>query len=237
MEMTTTRSLGFTTPRAASFSSAASATPVCGQAKAPERSARAAASASSCSLACSTRPSSASRARSARFAETGAPIWMALASVRPGRDGLDLRRRARPAPARCDGPVERVGVLGLGHDQPRQPVDEPELLHEQEALAERAGVAQVAARDDHPVGRASSRAAGRSRPRPSSAPRCAASSSSWRGRCPASARAPAPPACSRRSRCRARGPGRRSRRAGRAGRWRSSRAGGAPREGMPAAAQ
>jgi hypothetical protein len=81
VEITTTRSPLLTTPRAASFSSAASATPVCGQVNRPARSARAAASASSCSLACSTMPSSASSARRARPAETGAPIWMAEASV------------------------------------------------------------------------------------------------------------------------------------------------------------
>ena len=79
--MTTTRSPALMVPRPASFSRAARATPVCGQVKSPARSARAAASASSCSLACSTTPSRASSARSARPAETGAPIWMAEASV------------------------------------------------------------------------------------------------------------------------------------------------------------
>ena len=54
---------------------------MCGQVKSPARSARAQASASSCSLACSTTPSSAASARSARSAETGAPIWMAEARV------------------------------------------------------------------------------------------------------------------------------------------------------------
>jgi hypothetical protein len=51
-----TRSLFRITPRATSFSIAASATPVCGQLNRPVRSARAHDSAISSSLACSTIP-------------------------------------------------------------------------------------------------------------------------------------------------------------------------------------
>ena len=75
-------------PRAASFSSAARATPVWGQAKAPSRSARAAALASSDSVASSTTPSNAFSTRIARWMETGSPIWMAEASVRSAFTGV-----------------------------------------------------------------------------------------------------------------------------------------------------
>src|SRR5206468_4134810 len=47
--------------------------------------------------------------------------------------------------------VERVGALGLREADPRQLVDEAELLHHQEPLAERVDVAEVAAGDHDPV--------------------------------------------------------------------------------------
>ena len=56
VEITTTRSVEVMTPRSRSLTSAASATAVWGQLNMPVRSARAAASASSDSVACSTTP-------------------------------------------------------------------------------------------------------------------------------------------------------------------------------------
>jgi hypothetical protein len=47
----------------------------------PVRSARAASSASSCSLACSTTPLKRCSVRIARLTETGLPIWIAVARV------------------------------------------------------------------------------------------------------------------------------------------------------------
>ena len=73
-ETTTTRSFFPMTPRFASFSTAASATPVCGQLYIPVRSARATASASSSSVACSTTPFVARSTRTARWMLTGSPI-------------------------------------------------------------------------------------------------------------------------------------------------------------------
>src|SRR5258708_28066706 len=58
VEITTTRWPRVISPRATSLMSTASATPVCGQLNIPVRSARAAASASSDSVACSTIPRS-----------------------------------------------------------------------------------------------------------------------------------------------------------------------------------
>ena len=95
-------------PRAASFSSAASATPVCGHVNRPLRSARAEASASSASVAISTTPSNARSARTAFLKLTGLPIWIAEASVVLRLDRLERRpsrrdssrtagSRARPA--------------------------------------------------------------------------------------------------------------------------------------------
>ena len=81
MLTTTTRSVLLISPRATSFSSAASATPVCGQLNRPVRSAAAAASASSASDACSTTPSNCCSVRTAFLMLTGLPIWIADASV------------------------------------------------------------------------------------------------------------------------------------------------------------
>ena len=48
-------------------------------------------------------------------------------------------------------PVQRIGPLGLGQADARQPLDQPELLHHREPLPERVHVAEVAAGDHHPV--------------------------------------------------------------------------------------
>jgi hypothetical protein len=81
VEITTTRSLERMTLRSTSLRRAASATPVWGQLNIPARSARAASSASSCSVACSTTPLNCCSVRIARLTLTGLPIWMAVASV------------------------------------------------------------------------------------------------------------------------------------------------------------
>eukprot|EP00955_Chlamydomonas_euryale_P022449 237259-Chlamydomonas_euryale.AAC.7 len=81
VDTTTVRSLFPMTPRSRNLMSAASATPVCGQLNIPVRSARAAASISSSSVASSTTPSVACSARMARSIDTGSPIWIAEANV------------------------------------------------------------------------------------------------------------------------------------------------------------
>ena len=161
----------------------------------PERSARAAALASSSSVACSTTPVELLSVRIA-FCD------------RHRVADLDRRRQRRlrlhrlEVPAALVGEVERVRRRRLGHDDAGPLGDDAERLHHVEAGAERADVAEVAARDDDRRPGPPSPTAARSRSRPSSVPRCAASSSSWPGRCPlprpAAGRAP----CSRRSRCR-----------------------------------
>ena len=83
----------------------------------------------------------------ARGALTGLPIWIALASVVSATIGID-----RVLPGR-EGAVHRVRVLGLRHAEPREARDEAELAHHLEAGVERRGVAEVAAREDDPVGR------------------------------------------------------------------------------------
>ena len=70
---------------------------------------------------------------------------MALASVFFAVDRLE---RLEVLQVRA---IERVGVLGLRHDDARQLLDEAEVAHHQQALAERADVAEVAAGDDDPV--------------------------------------------------------------------------------------
>ena len=87
MLMTTTRSDFLMVPAAINFSSAAKATPVCGQLNMPVLSARAAASASSVSLACSTTPSYSFKLRIALATLIGFPIWMAEARVVVGTTG------------------------------------------------------------------------------------------------------------------------------------------------------
>ena len=66
VESTTTRSSLPITPRASSFFSTASATPVCGQLNSPVASASATASTSSCSVACSTIPAKRFKVATAR---------------------------------------------------------------------------------------------------------------------------------------------------------------------------
>ena len=216
-------------PRATSFSSAASATPVCGQLNMPVRSARAAASASSSSVACSTTPSKRCSVR------------IGLVDRHRVAD-LDRRRERRLRRDRLELPVvliravERVGRRGLRDDDARALGDEPELEHHVEAGAERADVAEVAARDDDHVRAPPSRTAARSRSTPSSGPRGAGCSSSSRGRRLLPRRAAGRSPCSRRSRCRARARARRWRAAARAARSRPCRAAGSRRRGCPAAA-
>ena len=79
---TTTRSSGAMVPAFTSFSSAANATAVWGRLYIPVASARAAVSASSSSVACSTTPFVARSIFTARSMLTGAPICIALAAVR-----------------------------------------------------------------------------------------------------------------------------------------------------------
>ena len=95
VEMTTTRSFERITLRSTSLRSAASATPVCGQLNMPVRSARAASSASSCSLACSTTPLNCWSVRMARLTLTGLPIWIALASVGCAVIGSNVLKSSR----------------------------------------------------------------------------------------------------------------------------------------------
>ena len=57
-----------------------------------------------------------------------------------------------PQAALLDQFVERVGPGGVDHRQPRHAVDQAQLVQLVEGLAEGAGVAQVAAGDDDPVG-------------------------------------------------------------------------------------
>src|SRR5262245_50523339 len=47
--------------------------------------------------------------------------------------------------------IQRFGILGLGHSDARQLLDQAEVAHHEEALAERADVAEVAARNHDPV--------------------------------------------------------------------------------------
>ena len=69
---------------------------------------------------------------------------------RAGERLLRLHRTER-LEARQVREVEGIGVLGLGHRDAGQLLDEPERLHHEEALAERARVPEVAAGDDDPV--------------------------------------------------------------------------------------
>ena len=112
MEITITRCPASICFRATSFFSTASATPVCGQLNMPVRSASAAASASSCSLACSTMPSYFCSARIALRTDTGLPIWMAEASVGCAVIGSKL-------PAALIRQVQRIGRLRLRDDDAR----------------------------------------------------------------------------------------------------------------------
>ena len=143
--MTTTRSCGLICPRSRSLISAASATPVCGQLNMPVRSARAEASASSASVACSTMPLYFCSARMAFFTDTGLPIWIAEASVGFAVIGLEL-------PVVLVGQIQRVGGGGLRDDDSRALRDETERLHHVEARAERADVSEVPAGNDDDVG-------------------------------------------------------------------------------------
>ena len=73
-----------------------------------------------------------------------------------GVESLDERgvhRAAVPTQAAAlDELVQRIGPGGIDHRQPRDAVDQAQLVQLVEGLAEGAGVAQVAAGDDDPVG-------------------------------------------------------------------------------------
>src|SRR6478609_282301 len=91
VETHTTFSPFLMTLRLTSFARTARPTAVCGQVYMPVRSARAAASHSSSSLACSTMPLSSSSAKMARGALTGLPIWIAVACVGLAAIGVTTR--------------------------------------------------------------------------------------------------------------------------------------------------
>ena len=111
-----------------------------------------------------TTPLQTSRARRHLSRFTGRLISMALAIVEARRAaGVELGvvvvgdRRVGPAAVPAQAAllvqlVERVGAGGVDHGQPRHAVDQAELVQLGEGLAERAGVAQVAAGHDDPVG-------------------------------------------------------------------------------------
>ena len=80
----------------------------------------------------------------ARLLLTGLPIWMALASVFWALIGSKVLKCV------SGSAVERIGVLGLGHRDAGQRLDQAQVLHHPEALAQGADVTQVAARDDDP---------------------------------------------------------------------------------------
>ena len=72
---------------------------------------------------------------------------MADAAVLPAVTGS---RRSKPA---LVGQVERIGALRLRRRQPGQPVDDAQPLCQRQPLRQRRDVAQVARRQDDPVGR------------------------------------------------------------------------------------
>jgi hypothetical protein len=86
--------------------------------------------------------------RIAFFTLTGLPIWIAEASVGFAVSGSNV---SQPA---FVGAVQGVGGGGLRDADARQLLDQPQLVHHREAGAQRADVAQVAARDHDPVGHA-----------------------------------------------------------------------------------
>ena len=97
VDTTTTREPASIRPCSRSLMRAAKATPVWGQLYMPVRSARAAASASSASEACSTMPRCRCSVRIAFRTDTGLPIWIADACVgfAPTGSKSQLRRYAR----------------------------------------------------------------------------------------------------------------------------------------------
>ena len=144
--MTTTVSPFLRVPFAASFSSAASATPVWGQLNMPVASARAAASASSRLGGLLDHP--------VEFLQR--PDRLVDADRVADLDGRGQRalghHRLEPLEALSVGQVEGIGRLGLRHADAGQPRDDPQLLHQRQPRAQCADVAQVPARDEDPVG-------------------------------------------------------------------------------------
>jgi hypothetical protein len=82
----------------------------------------------------------------------GALVAHRIADLDGARQRLPGLHRLEALEVREVRAVERIGVLRLRHGDARQLLDEAELAHEEEAPAEGADVAEVAAGDDHPVG-------------------------------------------------------------------------------------
>ena len=82
----------------------------------------------------------------------GALVTHRVADLDGARQGLlGLHRRERLEVLE-EGQIKRVGVLRLGDRDAGQLLNEAELAHHQEALAEGADIAEVAAGDDDPIG-------------------------------------------------------------------------------------
>ncbi len=124
----------------------------------PSRPMMALASAISCSLTVMMLPCERRTARSAFFHETGAPIFMAVASVRGFATGVDFVRKAIASAAivwhgfRPGKQMrERGCAFGLNDAEFRQAIDQAEAKHFVETFSERGAIAHVSAGNDHVI--------------------------------------------------------------------------------------